>query len=245
MRFLFILIVASFSLSAQKKYVEPDEMKSFNITVNYDDYTVKTQMLRDGEKVKVDNELAYLWYKSNKIIETKGGYDGRLLHGYYKTFYLNNQLKEQGEIKYGLKHKEWKYWYNNGMLKEVITWKDGRKNGTYLLYNDYGKLMAKGTFKKDLLHGKFTTYDAMGNAVDTKKYKNGSEIPPKIKKQKAEKQKKNKTENDALTDENKENKNQPKAEKKTFGQKLKSIFKKKDKKSKPAKEEKKPETTTS
>jgi hypothetical protein len=36
-------------------------------------------MFKDGEKVKVDNDLVYLWYKSNKIIETKGGYDGRLL----------------------------------------------------------------------------------------------------------------------------------------------------------------------
>src|SRR5437868_6907109 len=113
MRFIIPLILISYLASAQK-YTEPDEMKTFNITVNYDDYTVKTQMLRDGEKVKTDNELAYLWYKSNKIIETKGGYDGRLLHGYYKTFYLNNQLREQGEIKYGLKHKEWKYWYSNG-----------------------------------------------------------------------------------------------------------------------------------
>ncbi len=230
MRFLIPFILISFVVSAQK-YTEPDEMKTFNITVNYDDYTVKTQMLKDGEKVKTDNELAYLWYKSNKIIETKGGYDGRLLHGYYKTFYLNNQLKEQGEIKYGLKHKEWKYWYSNGQLREVITWKQGRKYGTYMLYNEYGKLMAKGSFKNDLLNGEFCTYDVMGNKADVKKYKNGIEVPPKVKKQKTEKQKKT----EKKTEEGNSNPKDEsvKTEKKTFGQKIKGLFKKKEKKDKP------------
>lgn len=219
MRLVFAFLYISIISIAQKA---PDEMKYFDITVNYEDYTVKTQMLKDGEKIKTDNELAYLWYKANKIIETKGGYDGRLLHGYYKTFYLNNQLKEQGQIHYGLKNKEWKYWYSNGLLREVITWKNGRKNGIYMMYNDQGKLMATGNFKNDLLDGKFSTYDSYGNVSDTKKYKNGTEVLPKIKKHKAPKGKK-------LKEEKKDNNESTnKGEKKTFGQKLKKIFKKKD-----------------
>jgi hypothetical protein len=174
LRFVFAIVSAT-SVFAQKP-ITPDQIVAFNITVNFDEYTVKTQMLKDPKKIKVDNELSYLWYNSNKIIETKGGYDGKLLHGYYKSFYLNNQLRESGEIKYGIKTGEWRNWYSDGKLKEVSTWKKGRKNGTYELYNDYGHLMAKGAFKNDLLNGKFYTYDDFGNIRDSKKYRNGVEV---------------------------------------------------------------------
>ena len=181
-RFLFLALLFSYSLSYfSQSGVEPSKMKQFNITINFDDYTVKTQMLSHPKDISVNNDRTYMWYASQKIIETKGGYDGKLIHGTYRSFYLNNQLKEQGEIKYGLRNKEWKYWYADGKLKEVINWKKGVKNGSYYLYNDYGQLMAKGNFKQDKLNGKFYTYGPNGNVVDKKKYKKGDEIQPKIK----------------------------------------------------------------
>jgi hypothetical protein len=122
-------------------------------------------------------------------METKGGYDGKLLHGYYKSFYLNNQLKESGEIKYGTKHKEWRYWYSDGTLKEIINWKEGRKDGVYKIFNDQGKLIAKGYFKNDLIHGKFYTYDNSEKITATKKYRYGKEILPKVKRTKKQKEK--------------------------------------------------------
>ncbi|HWY10385.1 MAG TPA: hypothetical protein VN026_03615 [Bacteroidia bacterium] len=178
-----LLCCTLFSFS--QKQIDPDKIVAFNVTVNFDDYTVKTQMLKDPQKVKIDNELIYLWYNSNKIMETRGGYDGKLLHGYYKSFYPNNQLRESGQINYGTKHKEWRYWYSNGTLKEVSNWKNGRKNGKYELYNDYGRLMGKGYFKNDLLHGKFYTYDNFGHITNTRKYKNGIEIVPDPEKQRS------------------------------------------------------------
>lgn len=187
--FIFLSINA-FSQS----YVEPDKLKSFNITVNYDDYTVKTQMLSQVKKINVNNELTYLWYASQKIIETKGGYEGKLIHGKYTSFYLNNQLREKGLVKFGLKHKEWKYWYPDGKLKEIINWRNGKKSGVYLLYNDYGKLMAKSRFKNDKLHGKFYTYSANGVVTDKRRYKNGEEVVRKVKVKKEPKVKDNNTE---------------------------------------------------
>lgn len=181
-----------------QKYIEPGKLKQFNITVNYDDYTIKTQMLSQNKEIDVDNERTYLWYSAQKIMETKGGFDGRLIHGKYRAFYLNNQLKELGSIKYGLKNKEWKYWYPDGKLKEVIRWKKGVKDGLYQLYSDNGKLMAKGHFKKDKLNGRLYTYDNNGKVLDKKKFRNGDEIiakvkPVKEKKEKSEKPVKEKT----------------------------------------------------
>lgn len=180
MRYVWLLLVVV-SICFGQKPIDPDKIVAFNITVNSENTTVKTQMLKNSKEIKVDNTVSYLWYTSNKIMETKGGYDGKLLHGYYKSFYLNNQLKEKGRVKYGLKNKQWKYWYENGMLREVITWKDGKKNGLYEMFNDNGNVMARGNFKDDLLHGKFYTYDKAGKIIEKKKFKNGNEIikPPK------------------------------------------------------------------
>ncbi len=225
--FIYLFFVI-YSTAFSQRPVEPTEMKTFNIIVNYEDYSVKTQMLKDPKKICVNNDLCYLWYNSNKITETKGGYDGKLLHGYYKSFYaFNNQLRESGQIKYGLKNKEWKYWYTDGKLREVITWKKGRKNGKYILYNDYGEIMAKGNFKNDLLHGKFYTYDKTGRIAEKKRYKNGNEI---ISKPKTEKVKKNK-EGSSET-----------REKRSFKERVKAIFKKKEKTDKPKKEKRKNST---
>jgi hypothetical protein len=173
----FILAGLFFSVGFfSQDFTKPSKLNQFNVTVNFDDYTVKTQMLSHNKKFSPDNDRVYMWYAAQKIMETKGGFDGKLIHGTYRAFYLNDQLKEQGNISYGLKNKEWKYWYSDGKLKEVINWKDGVKSGRYFLYNDYGQLMAKGRFKNDKLHGWFYTYNNIGKLADKKKYKCGDEV---------------------------------------------------------------------
>lgn len=174
-----ILLLLTASPGMGQTLTEPSRLKQFNITINYNDYTVKTQMLNQDKKISPENEKTYMWYDSRKIMETKGGYDGKLIHGSFKAFYLNNQLKEKGSIRYGLKHKEWKYWYPDGTLREVINWKNGVKWGPYYLYNDQGSLMAKGNFKNDKLEGDFFTYGPGGKVIEKKYYKDGEEIPEK------------------------------------------------------------------
>jgi hypothetical protein len=180
-RFLCVVVAcmgATMVLPAQSAQ-SPSRMKQFNITVNFENYTVKTQVLGQSKSLSADNERSYLWYSSQKIMETRGGYDGKLIHGIYRAFYLNDQLKERGRIRYGIRQGEWKYWYPDGKLKEVITWKKGFKQGPYALYNDYGQLMARGRFRKDKLHGMFRTYAPGGQLADKKKYRRGEEVTPK------------------------------------------------------------------
>lgn len=211
MRNVLLLLLVS-ALACAQPPADPAKMRTFNITVNYEDYTVKTQMLKDPKDIKIDNELSYLWFTSNKIIETKGGYSNRLLHGPYRSFYLNDQMKEQGTVKYGLKNGEWRSWYPDGRLKEIVTYKNGRKRGPYWLYNDYGTVMAKGNFRHDRLHGKFYTYDANGKAVERKKYRHGVEVVPWSLRRK-QKQKSVKSESPKVES--------PKAEKAPEGKKMK------------------------
>lgn len=251
-----ILFVLLTGLAFAQKFTEPDKMKTFNIVVNYDTYTVKTQMLKDIKKIRVLDDRTYMWCSANKIFETRAGYDGKLLHGYYKSFYFeNSQLRESGKINYGLKTGEWRYWYADGRLKEIITYKKGSKNGKYELYNDYGKRMASGRFKNDLLHGHFYTYNNQGTVEAKKTYRHGMEVLPTVKPAKVKKQRpdtvakkekklkkaKEKKEPAAAPEKKKKEKksaskqqgdtlDQP-AQKKSFGQKVKELFKKKEKKS--------------
>ncbi|MGV2480679.1 UNVERIFIED_CONTAM: hypothetical protein IGO34_28225, partial [Salmonella enterica subsp. enterica serovar Weltevreden] len=65
---LSFLLLTVFAASAQR-FVEPDKIKSFNITVNYPDYTVKAQMLKDPKKMNPDAELTYHWDTPHKIMD--------------------------------------------------------------------------------------------------------------------------------------------------------------------------------
>lgn len=171
-------------LSAQNS-IDYDKVKAWDIVVNYPEYTVKTQMMKDSKKIKPDETKMYNWYSSNKIHETKGGFDGKLLDGYYKCFSLTGNLRESGEFKSGLKSGEWISWYANGEIREILHWKNGSKNGKYKLFTETGDKMAEGNFRDDKLDGKFTYYN--GKTANYKKYRNGEEVLPKEKKEPIEK----------------------------------------------------------
>lgn len=212
-----ILLIFS-AVGLAQNSIDYDKLKSFNITVNYPEYTIKAQMLKDPAKITPDENKTYNWYASNKIMETKGGFDGKLLHGYYKCFFIGGNLKETGEFKYGVKSGKWSSWYTTGVLRDVLYWKNGVKHGKYRLYSETGQLVAEGNFKKDKLDGKFKTF-YNGRVEDVKKYKDGVEI---IKPPKAE------GTSGGMT-------------KTPFKEKLKNLFKKKPKEASSAKEEPTPE----
>lgn len=174
-------ILASLILTGQQ-YVEPSKLKTFSIIVNNDDHTIKSSMLNSKRKISTsDLNQNFMWYANHKIFETKGGYDGRLIHGEYRSFFLNGQLRAVGTVRYGLKIKKWKYWHPNGTINEIVSWKRGKKNGTYSIYDELGYLLAKGYFRNDRLHGRFKTYSRQGKVIDKKKYRNGIEIHRVIK----------------------------------------------------------------
>jgi hypothetical protein len=214
----FLLFILCAAASAQRP-VDYEKIKAFNVVVNYPDYTVKTQMLKEAKKLPADEELTYHWYSSNKIMSTKGGFDGKLLHGYYKSFYLNSNLRESGNFKYGLKKGEWRYWFEDGKLKEVITWKNGKKHGGYRIYDSSGSLIGKGNFKHDQLDGKFRTY-SKGRLTETVKYKDGAVVPVKHKTKKAKVAEFEETGKEPAA---------TKKEKRTFKERWNKLFRKKNK----------------
>jgi hypothetical protein len=90
-----LLSVLSFAIGDAQKYTRPDQIKAFRLVVNMPDHTVKTSMLSKEKNITLSDERRYLWYTSQKILETYGGISGKIIHGDYQSFYLNDQLRDQ------------------------------------------------------------------------------------------------------------------------------------------------------
>src|SRR5687767_7585391 len=84
----------SFRMHAQ---LEKLEKEKYTIYIEDKDIRIKAKVLAHKTKVKTKKDLTYYWYGTNKIMETQGDYEGKLLHGEYVTFYQsNNNLNEKG-----------------------------------------------------------------------------------------------------------------------------------------------------
>lgn len=216
-------IVLSLFFAANLFSQNPDRpKKTFTVNIAKKDTTIKADVLSDNSKIKPDENLTYNWFASNKILETKGGYDGHLLHGSYTSFYGNNNLRQKGKFKKGLKEGKWIAWFINGKINEITHWKHGMKNGKYSMYNGEGKIMVETKFRKDKLNGTMTSYQDE-KILSKRKYKNGLEIILKEKLPKVKNGKQPKEKSSAKT---------------PLKEKIKKLFKKKDKSKKDKTKEK-------
>lgn len=213
-KIIFLTLLIPQIISAQMKQKE-----CYTVYVNYPDYTAKTDIFSKDKKIKVNEKLTYYWYSSNKIMETTGGYDGRILNGPFTSFYLNSNLKEKGLFKNGVKNGEWITWYENGKIKEINTWRKGVRSGASKNFDVNGALLSEGAYKNGKLNGYQATYTS-GKIREKRKYKNGIEITKKQKNSPKEQ----------VISENPRSKISVKYE--LVKVKLKSVFKKKDTKEK-------------
>jgi hypothetical protein len=160
---------------ANTAFAQIKQKDNYVVYINYPDYTIKTTVSNSTKKINVKESLTYYWYSSNKIIQTKGDYDGKLVDGPYTSFYLSSSLKEKGNFKKGLKDGKWISWYENGKINEIINWSKGRKCGEYKKFDSNELLSITAYYKNDKLNGIQTIYN--NGEIDKKiKYKYGKEI---------------------------------------------------------------------
>lgn len=175
---LLFSILLTNSLFAQMK-----PAKRYSIYVNHPNYSVKTNVLNSNKNIKPKANLIYYWYSANKIMETQGGFDGKVLDGTYTVFYLSNNLKERGRFKNGLKHGEWTTWFEDGRIHEVLVWKRGVLHGECKTYNEKGELIKIWNVRNNKLHGYEAIYEN-GKIISDHQYKNGKVLPEKSKENK-------------------------------------------------------------
>lgn len=216
-------------LSFSQKVI-PYKKKRFTFHIEKKDTSTACDAFAVNPKITANENSSYSWYSDGKILETKGGFSGKLLDGRYVSYYGNKNLREKGTYVKGRKEGKWIKWYSNGKINEVAYWRQGVKQGKYAMYNDEGQKMLNAKFRKDKLNGTLTSYEK-GKILSKTQYRNGVEVPLKISKGKTkdfETRQKTKT-------------------KSSFSDKIKSIFKKKEKKEekKPVKEKKKKDVSIS
>jgi hypothetical protein len=119
------------------------------------------------KKLKPQQESIYYWYRDDIILITQGGYNGRILHGDFRIFYPNNNLKENGRYRYGLREGTWKTWRPSGALASVTTWKDGHLHGAFTEFDEKGQKIKDGSYKNGLLSGNLTEYLNDGKSKQT------------------------------------------------------------------------------
>jgi hypothetical protein len=190
--FCFLLLFSSASSFGRDKEFQD---KTYTVYLNYPTYSVRASVLHHNGKIKPREGYTYFWFGSNAIHETQGGFDGKLLHGEYKAFYLNNQLKEWGNFINGRKTGEWRYWNAEGKLIEISEFVNGEKYGKSIFYSTAGKVIRTEEYKHGKLHGSVTSFENGSKKVAH--YKKGNEVIQKPKQVKADSMH-TKTTNDSL-----------------------------------------------
>lgn len=156
-----------------QSYKKAADLEVYRHHLSYADYQVSFFTLpTDIKMAKAKLGHDYYWLAGRQINVTSGGYSGKLLHGNFSSYYLNKQLKEQGEFKKGLKIGEWKQWSESGSLQGRINYSKGQKNGTFYRYNEKGILIEQGNYLNDKLDGKLKKYQGK-DSVTVMRYRDG------------------------------------------------------------------------
>jgi hypothetical protein len=166
---------------AQKKYER--QLVHDRVVINSPDSTVVTFVWPiQNREVKPQEDKVYYWFKADKVRTSRGGYGGKVLHGDYTVFYIDQNLKEKGRFSRGLKTGTWKSWYPNGELKEIVQWSGGQRHGVYKSYRSDHTMYRSGEYEEGQLLGKMKEYDEKGKLI----------VPPQKPKTKPTKLKKTK-----------------------------------------------------
>jgi antitoxin component YwqK of YwqJK toxin-antitoxin module len=121
---------------------------------------------------KPEDDREYYWYKSDTILTTFGGFEGKLLDGSFTKYFPNRNISIREIYSLGLKKGESKSWYPDGKLKSVIQWVNGKKKGFFKEYDSAENLVRYGKYKEDRLNGIIYCRSASGKFTKLK-YKKG------------------------------------------------------------------------
>jgi antitoxin component YwqK of YwqJK toxin-antitoxin module len=175
----FSLFLLNLSILCQAQTDEKIEVKAINRQfIKRKDTIYRFYAINPDHPLTVRPDRTYHWYKSDTILATSGGYDGRLLDGAFTVFYPDKNLEEEGLFRNGLRTGEWKIWYPGGKLHSIVHWEDGIKAGAFTEYDIQGLKLREGYYKNDYLSGKVREH--MPNGRDTViVYKDGKPAMPK------------------------------------------------------------------
>lgn len=157
----------------------PEKSNTYTVYINYEEYSVRANVLNDAGRIHPKMGHTYYWYAENDIKNTQGGFDGKLLHGEYKSFYRNRNLREQGNFSHGLKEGVWKTWFVNGKIHEIMNYKNGLEQGAQEIFDEAGNIISRTNYRNGLMNGKMVSYHN-GELDTTIVFRNGKPQPAKL-----------------------------------------------------------------
>jgi antitoxin component YwqK of YwqJK toxin-antitoxin module len=125
-------------------------------------------------KPKSKNGKYYTFYKNGQI-KIQGQYAKGKMHGEFKWFYPNRNLKAKIDYKDNLKHGKRVGYYESGALKNESAAFKGKAEGISKYYYENGRLFYSGNYIGNKLNGKRRYYDKSGKPL------NGTDILVSIK----------------------------------------------------------------
>ncbi|MES2063502.1 MAG: hypothetical protein V4456_16355 [Bacteroidota bacterium] len=171
-----ILVLCLFNATVAAAQKIPDS--GFNhVRLSEEDRTISFETLPVSGPPGTVPTKTYFWYASGHIQSTQGGYSGKLLNGFYRIYFLNKNLSEEGTFDTGLRHGVWKKWNEAGVLREMITWQNGIKNGAYSQFDENGQVLSVTNYKNGVLEGVSKQYVTKDSVVTTH-YHNGKIVQP-------------------------------------------------------------------
>ena len=126
---------------------QPETTALNRITLNRKDTIYQFFVQKVPEKFKLQLDQDYFWFAPDTILMTKGAYDGKLLHGSYKVFYPNKNLKEEGYFEHGLRTGLWRTWTIEGRMTAMTNWVKGKKEGPFTEFGPEGNILNSGVYK--------------------------------------------------------------------------------------------------
>lgn len=167
-----VIGLCGFLLDADAQRI--DVLVNNKIVINRQSYVIYAEILSDGTRSRPRDKSFYHWYSANDIKRTRGGYDGKLLHGKYTEFYADKDLKVKGNFRKGIKRGKWKTWHPDGQYDQVVKWKRHGRIARFREYNASGILIRKGRFKDEIYDGVISDFTSDKPAI--KRFRNGLEV---------------------------------------------------------------------
>lgn len=115
----------------------------------------------------------YKEYFKNSSLKQQGKYVDGELDGLWSSFYDTGEKEWEINYKHSMQQGVYKKYYKNGKLNLEGQNDFNRKKGEEKRYNDKGVLEWKGKYVDDKLNGLWKTFDSSGTVINSIKFKNG------------------------------------------------------------------------
>ena len=153
---IIFFLIFSIKLMAQ---ISSEKPLTREIIISRQDTITRVYIFVENPIFQPKKKRRYSWYQKQSVLNTRGAWSGKLLHGKYEVFYPNHNLLEQGVYHKGLRVGDWITWYASGEKKESIAWKQGQKHGVFERYNEEGEVIEKGKYCHNKRHGIVLVYE--------------------------------------------------------------------------------------